>query len=421
MSGLVALLGEKLLSSSGECATSEALAGKGAVALYFSAHWCPPCKGFTPKLAEWYSANLKAKGLEVVFISSDKDEDAFKEYFGEMPWLALPYVDREKKNSLSSKFKVQGIPTVVIVDADGKLITKDGRAAISSDPVGEDFPWRPKTLKEILDGAKLLGQDGEQLGAEALQDTVFAIYFSAHWCPPCRGFTPQLAEWYSKNLKEKGLVVLFVSSDKDQASFDNYFKEMPWLALDYSDRKRKEQLSQLFGVSGIPSLVIIDKDGCTINQNGRAAISSDPEGKEFPWYPTPVANLKAGPGSINEVPTVVALCETSEAATQKVIEEAMTPIAKRYLDAQKAQGEEDPKLAFMISTETGGIGGQLRKILDLPEIDGASMPPKLMLLDIPSGGAFFEGPEGEITSDVLEKFVSGWEDSSLERKELKDC
>jgi len=379
-------------------------------------------KGFTPKLAEWYSANLKAKCLEVVFVSSDKDEAAFKDYFGEMPWLALPFADRERKESLSSKFKVQGIPTVVILDADGKLITKDCRTAISSDPVGEDFPWRQKTLKEILDGAKLLGQEGKQLGAEALQDTVFAIYFSAHWCPPCRGFTPQLAEWYSKSLKQKGLQVLFVSSDRDQASFDDYFKEMPWLALDYTDRKRKEQLSQLFGVQGIPSLAIIDKDGCTITKSGRAAVSGDPEGKEFPWYPKPVANFKAVPGNINEVPTVVALCETSEAATQTTIEETMAPIAKRYLDAQKAQGEEDPKLAFMIGTETGGICGQLRKIMDLPEVEGAaSKPPKLMLLDIPSGGAFFEGPEGEITSDALEKFVSDWESSSLERKQLKRC
>merc|ERR1711924_35286 len=118
-------------------------------------------KGFTPKLAEWYSANLKAKCLEVVFVSSDKDEAAFKDYFGEMPWLALPFADRERKESLSSKFKVQGIPTVVILDADGKLITKDCRTAISSDPVGEDFPWRQKTLKEILDGAKILGQEGK--------------------------------------------------------------------------------------------------------------------------------------------------------------------------------------------------------------------------------------------------------------------
>merc|ERR1712182_101663 len=132
----------------------------------------------------------------------------------------------------------------------------------------------------------------------------------------------------------KGLEVVFVSSDKDEAQFTDYFKEMPWLALDFADRQRKTQLSGMFGVRGIPALVIIDKDGSVITSNGRGAVSSDPEGDKFPWYPPAVSNAKDGPGDINEVPTVVALCESSTAEEQTAIEEAMTSVAKPYIEKQ---------------------------------------------------------------------------------------
>ncbi len=57
-----------------------------------------------------------------------------------------------------------------------------------------------------------------------------------------RGFTPALAGWYKK-LKETSngdnFDIVFVSSDRDSTSFDDYFKEMPWLALPYSQRDKK--------------------------------------------------------------------------------------------------------------------------------------------------------------------------------------
>merc|ERR1711904_410245 len=177
----------------------------------------------------------------------------------------------------------------------------------------------------VLTGAKIIG-DGQELKGESLFGKVFAFYFSAHWCPPCRGFKPQLAEWYTKDLKTNGLEVVFVSSDKDEEQFKDYFKEMPWLALDFEDRKRKAQLSGMFGVRGIPALVIVDKDGSVITKEGRGAISSDPQGAKFPWYPPPVKNAKDGP------------CETNTAEEQKTIEEAMTSIAKQYMEKQKAAG-----------------------------------------------------------------------------------
>ena len=38
-----------------------------------------------------------------------------------MPWKALPYEDRDQKQKLSKKFKVSGIPTLVILDQNGAV------------------------------------------------------------------------------------------------------------------------------------------------------------------------------------------------------------------------------------------------------------------------------------------------------------
>lgn len=47
----------------------------------------------------------------------------------------------------------------------------------------------------------------------------------------------------------KNLEMVFCSSDRDEASFMEYFKEMPWLALPFGD-KRKTALSRMFSVQG---------------------------------------------------------------------------------------------------------------------------------------------------------------------------
>jgi nucleoredoxin len=125
--------------------TFDPLADKQVVGLYFSAHWCPPCHGFTPKLTEVYTV-IKGtdKSLEIVFVSSDRDDVAFDSYHKDMPWLALPFAERALKQTLSKRFKVSGIPSLVLVDGvTGQVLSKDGRSVIMSDPQGTDFP-RPR-------------------------------------------------------------------------------------------------------------------------------------------------------------------------------------------------------------------------------------------------------------------------------------
>ena len=66
---------------------------------------------------------------------------------------------------------------------------------------------------------------------------------------------------------------------------------MPWPALSYSDRALKAKLSSVFGVSGIPTLVVLDENNKVITTNGRGAVDKDPEGAEFPWKPKPLEQL----------------------------------------------------------------------------------------------------------------------------------
>lgn len=101
--------------------TVEALSGK-VIAVYFSAHWCPPCRAFTPKLASVYQqAKAAGKKFEVVFCSADHSEEEFLGYFDTMPWLAIKYDDDERE-AFMGKFSVQGIPKLCILAPSGQII-----------------------------------------------------------------------------------------------------------------------------------------------------------------------------------------------------------------------------------------------------------------------------------------------------------
>lgn len=139
-SGMAELIPSKLLNSKGEKVANNVLAGK-MVGFYFSAHWCPPCRGFTPSLVQFRDKNKN--DFEVVFVSSDKSPEAQMKYMKEtkMNWFTLPHRSKEG-SKLSQKYGVRGIPALIIVSPDGETISTNGRNEVSSNPGGAIKIWK---------------------------------------------------------------------------------------------------------------------------------------------------------------------------------------------------------------------------------------------------------------------------------------
>merc|ERR1711862_779329 len=85
-----------------------ALEGKDLILFYFSAHWCPPCRQFTPMLKDFYD---EVDNVEIVFVSSDRSNDDMLSYMKEShgDWLATEH-GSPLSNDLKQKFGIQASP-----------------------------------------------------------------------------------------------------------------------------------------------------------------------------------------------------------------------------------------------------------------------------------------------------------------------
>ena len=92
--------------------------------IYFSAHWCAPCRKTTPALVGFYR-ELKASHpeVELIFVSADRDREAMLRYlrWAEMPWPALAWDERESIRQITD-LRPMAIPFMAMLDRDGHLL-----------------------------------------------------------------------------------------------------------------------------------------------------------------------------------------------------------------------------------------------------------------------------------------------------------
>ncbi|XP_009318514.1 PREDICTED: nucleoredoxin, partial [Pygoscelis adeliae] len=250
---------------------------------------------------------------------------------------------------LWNKYRVSNIPSLIFIDAStGKVVCRNGLLVIRDDPEGLEFPWGPKPFSEVVAGP-LLRNNGQTLDSNALEGSHVGVYFSAHWCPPCRSLTRVLVESYRK-IKEAGqkFEILFVSADRSEDSFKQYFSEMPWVAVPYADEARRSRLNRLYGIQGIPTLIVLDSKGDVITRQGRVEVLNDIECREFPWHPKPVLELTdSNAVQLNEGPCLVLFVDSEDDGESEAAKQLIQPIAEKIIAKYKAKEEEAPLLFFV--------------------------------------------------------------------------
>ncbi|UJR20179.1 hypothetical protein I4U23_023311 [Adineta vaga] len=129
MTTLNMILGNRLLSNTQSTDIHIDELKNKTIGLYFSAQWCARCRNFTTTLSKTYLDAFNENRhllFDIVFISADSDEESFAEYYQDMPWKALPYEDRDRAKKLNHHYRIQDIPSLIILKSDGEVLTFNG-------------------------------------------------------------------------------------------------------------------------------------------------------------------------------------------------------------------------------------------------------------------------------------------------------
>lgn len=110
----------------------ESYRGK-VVLIDFWATWCGPCVAELPHVVETYK-QYHARGFEIVGISLDHERTKLEAFLerSPLPWPTM-FSDPEEKTgaqAIAAKYDISQIPTCILVNRDGKVISTEARGPV---------------------------------------------------------------------------------------------------------------------------------------------------------------------------------------------------------------------------------------------------------------------------------------------------
>ena len=148
-----------------------------------------------------------------------------------------------------------------------------GENAKATEP-GKQIAERIEKLKatavgQVAPDFTLNTPEGKPLSMHSIKGKVKLIDFWASWCGPCRGENPNVVKVY-KEFHPKGLEILSVSLDSDKEAWLKAIEDDQLTWNHVSDLKGwGSEAAQLYAVSGIPHLVVLDENNVIVAKNLR--------------------------------------------------------------------------------------------------------------------------------------------------------
>ena len=105
---------------------------------------------------------------------------------------------------------------------------------------------------------KLTSLAGPEVTLDSLKGKVVLLDFWATWCGPCKQIMPVIQK-LSEEFKDKGVAVFGVNTwEKKDGAAKKYMESKKYT---YGCLLAGEDLAKTYGITGIPTLIIINKDG----------------------------------------------------------------------------------------------------------------------------------------------------------------